>query len=1513
MSHAGASKKKNTSKPKSAPNLPSSSPVSSPLVGLSLTASALHAGSEPDPEPDDDPDLQLPGSAGPSGSPALSVPIDLVVKPEEEENSNSKWDRRSTRGPTELIISEKEIKKEDIEKCEKAYAHFMQALDDKHMSLMVNVPYPDAAGIWKKLLDKYERNTDANKIHLREMLLTIKMKHGESADSYISRVEKLGIQLAGLGTNISDAELVYALKKGLPKQEYSSLLDYYTYSDKNNEITFDDVAKHIRDKYEKMQLEAGEQEKTKSNTHSDTHEQAHYAQSNRGTGSGRGGFGSYRGRARGGFNNGRGRGGRGGFAIGGNNDGDENGDHEGNKSQPNSKFPGKCFLCGKTGHKQDDCYSTKTCSKCKRKGHIAKVCYNKEKNSEKNNNKNSGDDGNASDESDYGFSSIDDRGTSSEISDDCFLADSGCTRTISKNKNLFTSLRTSPTTIGVEVANKEMIYSNIIGDIKVPGTKITLRDVVYLPEASHNLLSISRILDKYYILFGDKQAIITTKRNGGKEIMRIPQVGKLFVWNIKEKAERDVAMLSKEMIWHQRLGHLSWSGMNKLVTKKAIEGMEELDMNKAKEELMKCESCIMGKMHRVRFEDHMHEADKAEDIMDRWHADLWGPMIDKDKNEIESLGGNRYGLRVVDEKSRKKFLIGLKTKDEACQKLIELHKEKVIETGKPLKEFHSDGGGEFSSQILLKYFKANGVRVTKSTKNTPQNNSIPERAHRTNGEGMLAALYTSGLPLSFWLEAATAKVYVENKCISAENPTKTPDEIWTGKVPSVKRIRVWGCDCYVHVQKEERTKLEMKARKGILVGYSESQSAYRIFMLDNRKIEVSRDIKCIEESFSFANELKAEAKMKGENLLDIDNIEAMQMKNEIELVKRISLEEIKAEEKNGLQPIKAESKEEEKNGLQPLKTESKVEERNGLEPIDKAEEKLKRKSSRKKKNVNRYGMVDYENEVAFSAIMRELGLSAEQVGDEPKAFSEAIECIEGKEWRKAMDEEIQSLKENNTWKLVKLPNGKKAMKCKWVFKKKINSQGKVVRFKARLCAKGYTQQEGVDYFETFAPVMKYKSMRIILAIVAKLDYEFKQLDVLTAFLNALMKEEVYMEQPEGYEEGTKDMVCRLIKTIYGTKQAPREWNKEVNEFIVNELQLNRCTSDSCVYVKKSRTGKVIIVAIFVDDFTAAYDSTDEGEWNQMKQKLMSKYKMKDLGDVEWILGMKVVRDRSRRIIKLDQEVYVEKILEKFNMERSKEVDTPSVPGIKYSKQDAPTTEKEKEEMREKPYRELVGSLLYAAISTRPDIAHAVNTISRHMSNPGEKLWIAGKRILRYLRGTSKLGLVFNGKNEKAIPTDKNKLSSDIVVYVDSDWSGDTDERKSTTGFYVFIYGCVVNWWSKKQTTVSLSSAEAEYMAICAATQEVKWVRIFMKEVLMNEELESTIMFSDSQSAIDISKNDVHHGRTKHIDIRHHFIRQEINNGEIKLEWIATHYQLADMLTKALGVKVFLNLRNQIME
>ncbi|RVW84134.1 Retrovirus-related Pol polyprotein from transposon TNT 1-94 [Vitis vinifera] len=491
------------------------------------------------------------------------------------------------------------------------------------------------------------------------------------------------------------------------------------------------------------------------------------------------------------------------------------------------------------------------------------------------------------------------------------------------------------------------------------------------------------------------------------------------------------------------------------------------------------------------------------------------------------------------------------------------------------------------------------------------------------------------------------------------------------------------------------------------------------------------------------------------------------------------------------------------------------------------------------------------NPVAFALAV------AEEIGrEEPRSYKEAMESKDSKKWLSSMDDEMASLRKNQTWELVPLPEGVKPVDCKWIFKIKDGiSEDEPPKYKSRLVAKGFSQKEGIDYNEVFSPVVKHKSIRVLLAMVSVFDLELDQLDVKTAFLHGNLEEEIYMKQPEGFVDSEKsDHVCFLKKSLYGLKQSPRQWYKRFDAFMVSH-EFMRNQYDSCVYFKTLPDGSFIYLLLYVDDMLIA--AKNRAEINKLKQLLSSEFEMKDLGAAKKILGWRF------------GETEMQACSQHFKFDHST----------------LPSTDEEVEYMKSVPYSSVVGSLMYAMVCTRPDLAFAVSVVSRFMSNPGKAHWEAVKWIMRYLKGSSSVCLVYGNGD----------VSSGLIGFTDSDHGGDLMKRRSLTCYIFTLFGCAINWRASLQPTVALSTTEAEYMSLTEGVKEGMWLNGFLGSLGLN--LSKPVIYCDSQSALCLAKNPVYHERTKHIDVRLNFIRDVIEEKLFSIEKVATEVNPADMLTK----------------
>ena len=460
--------------------------------------------------------------------------------------------------------------------------------------------------------------------------------------------------------------------------------------------------------------------------------------------------------------------------------------------------------------------------------------------------------------------------------------------------------------------------------------------------------------------------------------------------------------------------------------------------------------------------------------------------------------------------------------------------------------------------------------------------------------------------------------------------------------------------------------------------------------------------------------------------------------------------------------------------------------------------------------------------------------------------------------------EMDSLKKNQTWDLVQLPVGKTVLPCKWVYRLKVTPGAKTTH-KARLVAKGFKQEYGVDFDEIFSPVVKMTTLRTLLALVASQNMELVQMDVKKAFLHGDLHEEIYMQQPEGFEaKGKEKLVCKLKKSLYGLKQAPREWYHKFDAFMKSQ-KFRRSDTDHCLYTKKDANGDLLSLILYVDDMLIAGKSRKEID--ALKARLHQTFEMKDLGDANHILGMRITRDRMKHELYLSQKEYIGKVLQRFHMEGAKAIGTPLPPYVKLSAHDSPRTDVEKDDMAKIPYASACGNLMYAMVATRPDIAFAVGVVSRYMANPGKKHWEAVKGIMRYLKGTQGVCICFGKQNAKV------------------------------HGYVFTLMGGAVSWISRMQRCTALSTTEAEYVAANEVCKEVLWLSRLVGELGFTKD--TPVLHCDSQSAIQLARNPVFHAKTKHIDVKHHFIREVIEHKMLQLVKIHTDENPADLLTKSL--------------
>jgi len=485
-----------------------------------------------------------------------------------------------------------------------------------------------------------------------------------------------------------------------------------------------------------------------------------------------------------------------------------------------------------------------------------------------------------------------------------------------------------------------------------------------------------------------------------------------------------------------------------------------------------------------------------------------------------------------------------------------------------------------------------------------------------------------------------------------------------------------------------------------------------------------------------------------------------------------------------------------------------------------------------------------------------------------------------------MDAEYKALMNNKTWTLVPFHGQENIIDSKWIYKTKCKADGTIERRKARLVARGFQQTAGLDYDKTFSPVVKASTVRIILSIVVHLNWEVRQLDINNVFLNGNLKETVFMHQPEGYIDKTKPHhICRLTKAIYGLKQALRDWYDSLRHTLLT-WGFQNTKSDSSLFVLRE-TSHTTFLLIYVHDIIII------GSNNKFLEAFISQlnltFSLKDLRNLHYFLGIEVHRDNSEMYLK--QTKYTKDLLKKFNMENASSCPTPMVTGRQFTTEGEPMS-------NPRLYRQAIGALQYVT-NTRLDITFVVNKLAQYMSFPTTDHWQGIKRILRYLHGTTNLGL-----------QSKPSTDLDIARFSDADWATSTDDRKSMAGQCVFLGETLISWSSIKQKVVSRSSTESEYRALADLAAEVAWLRSLLAElkVPIHRKL---VLWCDNLSAKALASNPVMHARSKHIEIDVHYKRDQVLQNEVAVAYVPSADQIADCLTKALTHTRFNILRDKL--
>ncbi|KAL6277717.1 hypothetical protein ACE6H2_021318 [Prunus campanulata] len=961
-------------------------------------------------------------------------------------------------------------------------------------------------------------------------------------------------------------------------------------------------------------------------------------------------------------------------------------------------------------------------------------------------------------------------------------------------------------------------------------------------------------------------------------------------------------------LWHQRLGHPSFGYLKHLLPSLFASCNKEFKCST-------CETCIFAKSHRTIFSSSDNKALMPFTLV---HSDVWGP------SQTTTCGGMRWFVTFIDDCTRITWIYLLKHKSDVSRIVKEFCTMVQTQFATTIKVLRSDNGSEYVNRDLAEFFISQGMIHQTSCPYTPQQNGVAERRNRQLLEVTRAFLIHHNVPKYLWGEALQSAMYVINRVPSSVLGFQTPLQVLQAKMKTMPPVtnlppKVFGCVAYVHLLPHQRSKLDPCAIKCLFVGYASHQKGYRCYHPPTRKMFVTMDVTFHEDLSYFTidgSPLQGENDGVEENSHEWLTISASKSNN----VPCLDAQ-VETEASDSVPCVDAEAHTEDiiddqEFNFQTPETENTMETPSysplSPRPIQPTREvphevtpetndvlgnlnnnfesqpskyQLPVRTNRGKPkpqytaDLNAKAKYPISNHVSTHRLSKsyESFLYHVSIVSIPRQLQDALADAK---WTEAMAEEMRALQKNQTWDVVHLPPGKKTVGCRWIFTIKHKADGSVERYKARLVAKGYTQKYGVDYNETFAPVAKINTVRILLSLAANYDWPLLQYDVKNAFLHGELKEDVYMDLPPGVPERT-GMVCRLKRALYGLKQSPRCWFGRF-ALSMRKFGYKQSNSDHTLFLKHKKD-KVTALIIYVDDMILT--GSDDDEIDKLKKYLSSEFEMKELGELKYFLGIEVAR--SDQGIFLSQRKYVLDLLTDTGMLGCKPADTPIEQNhnLQENPGDVPTNKER--------YQRLVGRLIYLS-HTRPDIAYAVSVVSQFMHAPSERHMDAVNRILRYLKSTPGKGIIFT-KNE----------SLTIEGYTDADWAGDNTNRRSTSGYFTFVGGNLVTWRSKKQKVVSRSSAEAEYRAMAQGICELLWVKNVMKELGYKPRVAMSL-YCDNKAAIAIAHNPVQHDRTKHVEVDRHFIKEKLEAHIIDVPFVKTEDQLADILTHAVSTTAFSN-------
>ncbi|KAJ9538853.1 LOW QUALITY PROTEIN: hypothetical protein OSB04_031586 [Centaurea solstitialis] len=1130
--------------------------------------------------------------------------------------------------------------------------------------------------------------------------------------------------------------------------------------------------------------------------------------------------------------------------------------------------------------------------------------------------------------------------------------DSGCSKHMTGRKELLANFKQK---YGRNVRFGNKLSAPIMGYGDILHHKITINKVAYVEGLSHNLFSIGKFCDNgLEVNFREIRCCVRDIRRKGTH-------------SGTRKSNLYTASFNQNVLWHRRLSHLNYASINQLAKAGLVTGLPSLKFTK--EQL--CSACEMGKIkkssHKLKVE---HSTTKPLQLL---HMDLCGPI------RVQSIKGRKYVLVIVDSFSRYTWVNFLRRKDGAPDIIISFIRNVRLQL--PIQVIRTDNGTEFKNRTLDSFLDSLIITHTFSATRTPQQNGVVERKNRTLVEAARTMLASSKLPLHFWAEAVASACFTQNRSLIHKRFMKTPYELVYNRPPSIKFLRVFGCECYVKNDKDNLDKFSPKGDEGVFIGYAKDCLSYRIYNKKTRCVVESTNVdfeEGIEEDTTPApvtpgiSGVLASDQLHGipmtssspankpsssnSNSCDLDDLfeffyrdltepanvvppipAAVQQASHVMVsTTDISSSNLQGTSSSSSAITSPSSK------VSPASTEGEpphilqqqapavtvpspqsgasstmptTSQQKGIPTPAPQAAAPSTSTTQPASQAASPSLVSSDTPAAPGPIVVQsqvpppftsltttrqpkfyIDLRIEPLPPQPlphttkwtrshplhqvigststpvktrsatqneclfAAFlsrhepSHVTEALGISDWVTTMQEELNQFERLGVWRLVPRPKNKTIIDLKWIFKNKKDEDGIVTRNKARLVAKGYKQQERIDYDETFAPVASLEAIRIFLAYAAHMNFTVYQMDVKTAFLNGELKEE-------------PTHVYILDKALYGLKQAPRAWYDHLSNVLL-ENGFYKGKIDPTLFIK-TESNDILLVQIYVDDIIFGSTNSDMCTW--FSDLMTTRFEMSMLPELSFFLGLQVLQKPD--VILINQSKYIGDLLKRFHKDTSSVAKTPMASGTLIGADPKGML------VDQKTYRAIIGSLLYLTAS-RPDIMFATCFCARKPK-----------------------GITHDGCQTHSSVTERHTQPWVVLVaFSDADHGGCQLDQKSTSGHVQFLGDKLVSWGSKKQHCVSTSTTKAEYVAAASCCSQVLWMRTQLRDYGYN--FNHIPIYCDSKSAIAITCNPVQHTRTKHIDIRYHFIKDHVEKGTIELYFVNTEYQLADLFTKPLDEKRF---------